>query len=144
MRYRHLPPGMAHEAMVRAYDLLYQRHGPSVLRMWRVWLRAHLNLRGSCDPALAARATDLARLLALARPAVVAVARLGPNEHVRRLAAEALALHDSGVASPGIGQRLLGAAATSWVALRSVHLALAGKPVRQPAFRRYNYAGQMG
>ncbi|MBI3890553.1 MAG: hypothetical protein HY303_03380 [Candidatus Wallbacteria bacterium] len=75
----------------------------------------------------------------LARPAVVAAARLSPTRHARELAASALALHDREVARPGIFGQVLGAGATAWVAARSVRLSLLGKPLRQPVSRRFSY-----
>jgi len=75
------------------YRADYERLGPWVLRIARVWLRGYRNLRGSEKPLLRARAGRLARLLReYARVALYVAMVFGPNKErrveARRLLAE--------------------------------------------------------
>jgi haloalkane dehalogenase len=68
----------------------FERLGPSLLRLGRVWLTGYENLRGDPNPLLAARARLLARTVRPLVPLARATARHGPNPTVRGKAA---ALH---------------------------------------------------
>lgn len=141
MAYENLPPGLAHTSVGRTYRMLYERHGPSLLRMWRLWLRAHLHLRGHPEGRIRERAAELRRQLRLAYPATVASLHFAPNEHVRELASDAIETWMREVEPPRVKDRLLGLAASLWVFLRSLRLRYLGKPQRQPIPRFTAYQG---
>jgi hypothetical protein len=137
-----LPPGMAHAAMRKACRRLFEEHGPSMLRLWRLWLEAHLKLREEQAPVLKARAAELARLLAESWPAAEAIRRLAPDARVSELATAALDTYAARVASPTLVQKALSAIVTAWLCVRGFRIRHFGKPSRQPVCRGYTYAGR--
>jgi hypothetical protein len=139
LKYQHLPPGMATAFRREGYELAYQRLGPSVLRMWRIYLRGYMHLRDSPEPVLRARADRLLRELDQACPAILPVKFLGPNEQVRRLASETLDTYSREVGRLGFKSWFLGAGATGWIWLRGLRLRYFGKPQRQPIPVRVTY-----
>ncbi len=139
IRCANLPPGMAHAAMRKAYQRLYDEHGPSMLRLWSLWLAALLKLRDEQAPVLQARASELARLLRESWPAAEAIRRLAPTDRVRELATAALVSYAAQVATPTLVQKALSTIVSAWLRIRRLRMEFFGKPRRQPVHRSYTY-----
>jgi hypothetical protein len=137
--FKNFAPGEATEWRRRAHRMLFERLGPSLLRMWVVWLRGYRTLRGSGDPALRARAEGLRKDLRRTLPAVFAVRDLAPNAGVMALAVEALEGYEREVGPIEAKHRLLGWGATVWMAARWFRFHVLGKPLRQPVPQRVTY-----
>jgi hypothetical protein len=136
---KNLPPGTGLAWRDLTNDRLYARLGPSVLRMFRVWLKGYLHMRGSADPVLRARAEHLRGELAQMHAAVVAVRWLGPNAHVKQLASDSLEVYRRELGPPSLRTLVLGAGATGWTLLRGLRLRLFGLPRRSPVYLRRAY-----
>jgi radical SAM superfamily enzyme YgiQ (UPF0313 family) len=67
----------------RLYREDFERLGPSIIRLIRVWLEGYRNLRGSDAPLLRVRAADKLKRLRSALPAIVPAMFFGPNRRTR-------------------------------------------------------------
>mgnify|MGYP003449846572 FL=1 len=76
-------PEMVEEIQHRIYQRDFERLGPSVMRLARVWLTGHLNLRNDPSPLLQQRAQRLGRDVRSVLPALAAVIAFPPSSDVR-------------------------------------------------------------
>jgi len=76
-------PGRIEDKQREFYRRDFERLGPGVMRLSRVWLQGYLTLRGDDNPLLAARAERLRVDARAALPALSAVMRHAPSEAVR-------------------------------------------------------------
>ncbi len=65
------------------YRQEFERLGPSIVRLLRVWLEGYRNLRESPNPLLRARAEEKIREIRSAMPAIVPAILFGPNAKAR-------------------------------------------------------------
>ncbi len=137
--FRNFAPGEASHYRDLAYDRTYDRNGPSILRMWRVWLRGYLKFRDSADPVLRERADYLAWELKRTYPAIEASRRLGPTPEARRLAAEDLAMFRRELGDPNWIEECVALGLTAYISARDWRLRYLGNPARQPVPFRTTY-----
>jgi hypothetical protein len=79
-------PGRIEQLQREIFRQDYDRLGPSLLRLGRVWLTGYENLRYDDNPLLAQRATKLRESLRPLLPLTRATAKHGPTEMVRQRA----------------------------------------------------------
>jgi haloalkane dehalogenase len=68
------------------YNQDFERLGPSIVRLVRVWLEGYKNLRHSSNPLLRARAEEKRKLVRSALPGIVPAILFGPNRSARSAA----------------------------------------------------------